>query len=74
MLGMDKGISDKTNMAQYAYEVFRGHRVPFVSVDLCVVDLSSVNEGRPFAKQSQWMPTVRVGASIARSLLQSLSS
>ena len=50
MLGMDKWISDKTNMAQYAYEVFGGHCVPFVSVDLCVVDLSSVNEGRQFAK------------------------
>ena len=52
MLGMDKGVSDKTNMAHYAYKVFGGHCVPFVSVDLCIVDLSSVNEGRAFAKQS----------------------
>lgn len=45
MLGMDKGISDKTDMAHYAYEVLGGHCVPFVSIDLRVVDLSSVNEG-----------------------------
>ena len=44
MLGMDKGIPDKTDMAHYAYEVFGGHCVPFVSIDLSVVDLSSVNE------------------------------
>ena len=52
MLGMNKGVSDKTDMTHYAYEVLGGHCVPFVSVDLCVVDLSSVNEGRPYAKQS----------------------
>ena len=45
MLGMDEGIPNKTDMAHYAYEVFGGHCVPFVSVDLCVVYLSSVNEG-----------------------------
>ena len=44
MLGMDKGIPDKTDMAHNAYEVVGGHCVPFVSIDLCVVDLSSVNE------------------------------
>ena len=44
MLGMNKGISDEADMAHYAYEVLSGHCVPFVSVDLCVVDLSSANE------------------------------
>jgi len=39
VLGMDEGVADEANVRHNADEIFRRHGIPFVTVDVCVIDL-----------------------------------
>ena len=39
VLRVHEGVADESDVAHYADEVFGGHGVPFVAVDVGVVDL-----------------------------------
>ena len=84
VLRVHKGVADEPNVRHDPYKLFRRHGRPHVPVHLRVVDLKDFRSVSEFARLLDvygidWMDkkggrTIRVGASMARSLTQSLSS
>ena len=78
VLRVDKGISQEACMAHDSNELFGRQIIPFVAIDLTIVDLTGGGVStRRQGKENFSNPvtrTIRVGASILRSRSQSLSS